>query len=54
MLQVCERVGTSAIRENWFCDLSPGFIPREAPSREVYNLVAREAGVDHTSMARPA
>ena len=29
-------------------------IPREAPSREVYNLVAREARVYHTSIARPA
>ena len=33
-------------------------IPREArrgaPSREVYNLVAREACVYHTSIARPA
>ena len=31
-----------------------GFIPREAPSREVYNLVAREAPVYHTGIARPA
>ena len=34
------------------------FIPREvrsgAPRREVYNLVAREARVYHTSIARPA
>ena len=30
------------------------FIPREAPSREVYNLVAREARVYHSSIARPA
>ena len=33
-------------------------IPREArrgaPSREVYNLVAREARVYHSSIARPA
>ena len=29
-------------------------IPREAPSREVYNLVAREACVYHTSTSRPA
>ena len=33
-------------------------IPREArcgvPSREVYNLVAREARVYHASIARPA
>ena len=28
-------------------------VPREAPSREVYNLVAREARVYHTSIARP-
>ena len=28
-------------------------IPREAPSREVYNLVAREARVYHSSIARP-
>ena len=27
---------------------------RGAPSREVYNLVAREARVYHTSIARPA
>ena len=27
---------------------------REAPSREVYNLVAREARVYHTNIARPA
>ena len=29
-------------------------IPREAPSREVYNLVAREARGYHTNIARPA
>ena len=27
-------------------------IPREAPSREVYNTVAREARVYHTSIAK--
>ena len=30
------------------------FIPREAPIREVYNLVARESRVYHSSIARPA
>lgn len=29
------------------------FIPREAPSHKVYNLVAREVRVYHTSIARP-
>ena len=29
-------------------------IPHEAPSREVYNLVEREARVYHTSIPRPA
>ena len=29
-------------------------IPREAPSREVYNIVAREARVYHTSIVKPA
>ena len=29
-------------------------IPREVSSREVYNLVAREARVYYTSLARPA
>ena len=29
-------------------------IPREAPIREVYNLVARESRVYHSSIARPA
>ena len=31
-----------------------GMIPREVPSSEVNNLVAREARVYHTSIARPA
>ena len=35
------------------CKSFPLLIPREAPSRAVYNLVAREAGVYHTSIARP-
>ena len=30
------------------------FSPREAPIREVYNLVARESRVYHSSIARPA
>ena len=29
-------------------------IPHEAPGDEVYNLVAREARVYHTSIARPS
>ena len=34
--------------------ISYNFVPREAPSSEIYNFVAREARVYHSSIARPA